>query len=86
MKDPTTPAVLGLDMEVMNSAHNLERSLSTNPARQIASVRGRTSRLMNSRMLDTTATGGGGGAGGGRTETPPPGGGGLPSTQPDTSR
>lgn len=84
MKEPVTPAVLGLDMDVMNSVHSRERSLSTSPARQMASVRGLISRLTNSRMLDTTAIGGGGGAGGGSTETPPPGGGGgaaLPDSQ-----
>ena len=87
MKEPTKPAELGLDIEVMNSVHSLERSLSTNPARHMASVRGRTSRLMNSRISSAIAMGGGGGAGGGRTETPPPGdpgGGGLPSRYEDT--
>ena len=76
-KEPTTPADAGLDIALENSVQSLTRSLSTKPARQIASVRGRISRLMNSRMEACTAIGGGGGAGGGSTDTPdPPGGGG----------
>ena len=77
MNEPRTPAVAGLDIVFANSRHSLERSLSISPAMQIASVRGLTSDLMNSRMLATIASGGGGGVGGGSTETPPVGGGGL---------
>ena len=76
MKAPITPARLDLDSAVANSVHNFARSLSTRPERQMASVRGRTSFLMKSLMLATTAIGGGGGVGGGVTETPPSGGGG----------
>lgn len=73
-----TPDLAGLDITVANSVHSFVRSLSIRPERQMASVRGRTSALMYSRMLATTAMGGGGGAGSGKTDTPPPGGGGLP--------
>ena len=76
MKAPITPARLDLASAVANSAHSVARSLSTRPERQMASVRGRTSFLMKSLMLATTAIGGGGGVGGGVTETPPSGGGG----------
>ena len=76
-KEPTTPADAGLEIALENSMQSFTRSLSTNPARQIASVRGRISPLMNSRMEACTAIGGGGGTGGGSTDTPsPPGGGG----------
>jgi len=84
INDPTTPAELGRERAFANSTHSLLRSLSTNPARQTASVRGRTSALMNSRMEAVTAIGGGGGAGGGSTDTPVPPGGGGGAAAPDS--
>ena len=76
------PADAGLEMALENSVQSLTRSLSTKPARQIASVRGRISFLMNSRMEACTAIGGGGGAGGGSTDTPDPSRGVQPRRQP----
>jgi len=76
MNAPITPTRVDLDRIVANSVHSFARSLSTRPERQIASVLGRTSFLIKSIMLATTAIGGGGGVGGGVTETPPPAGGG----------
>ena len=77
-----TPADAGLEMALENSLQSLTRSLSTKPARQIASVRGRISFLMNSRVKACTAIGGGGGAGGGSTDTPDPSRGVQPRRQP----
>ena len=78
MNDPTTPAEDGCEIAVANSVHSFVKSLSINPERQIASVRGLISDLMYSRIEAVTAIGGGGGVGGGRTEVPvDPLGGGL---------
>lgn len=79
MKDPITPDEAGFEIVFANSVHKRVRSLSTKPDKQMASVRGRISVLMNSRIEAVTAIGGGGGVGGGRTEVPvePDGGGGL---------
>ena len=82
MNEPTTPDEAGFEMALENSLHSLTRSLSTKPAKHIASVRGLISDLMNSRMDACTPTGGGGGVGGGRADTPVfPGGGGLQGTR-----
>ena len=77
VNDPSTPAEVGFEIKFANSTHSLLRSLSTRPARQMASVLGRISDLINASMDAWTAIGGGGGVGGGSTDTSVlPGGGG----------